>query len=67
MQDKTLLTDQHKKLEFISPDLPMSPNLCNYLLALCGDYATPEATVIRLAKTLFKEQVNDLNYYCCTH
>lgn len=67
MQDKILMTDEYKKAEFISQEIPMSHTMCNYLLALCDGYKTPEGIIKDLALRLYNEQLNDFTYYCRTH
>ena len=67
MQDKTLLTDEYKKFEFISPEAPMTHAMCNYLLALCDGYTTPKGTIKYLALRLYSEQLAELEYYSRTH
>jgi len=65
--NKTVINDLHRDLEFIAKDLPMSNAMCQYLLCLTHPQALTQAFLNKYAHAVLLEQVLELNYYYKTH
>jgi hypothetical protein len=63
MNNKTVINDIHRELEFISKDLPMSNAMCQYLLCLSTPQGLTQTFLNKQAKCVLREQLADLDYY----
>ena len=67
--NKTVINDLHRDLEFIAKNLPMSNAMCQYLLCLTHPQTLSMSMEFlnKCAKNVLLEQVRDLDWYYHTH